>query len=211
MSANDRIRFVLKIVFVSLCITPSHYHLCANLSWRHWTYKVPQIYSVECVSKIRHILSVIHYTIRGAVCFQFTYCHHQIGSMNYYPLFRVRSWNNAVYTVCISVFLCKQNAALTKHLPFTVFIMYESSDPGTGPAFYLWLDKVIIVSMDFQSRPINVFFIFYSSFKCYQRQEYTFLLPLTLNILKLRCWLHFTTVCFLFAIELRRQFHVLMI
>ena len=31
-----------------------------------------QIYFVECVIKIRHILSVIHYAIRGAVCFQFT-------------------------------------------------------------------------------------------------------------------------------------------
>ena len=29
-----------------------------------------QIYFVECVSKIKHILSVIHYTICGAVCFQ---------------------------------------------------------------------------------------------------------------------------------------------
>ena len=60
------------------------------------------------VCKIKHILSVIHYTICGAVCFQFTlfccddwenkftlsYFHHQIGSMSYYPLFRVRSWNN---------------------------------------------------------------------------------------------------------------------
>ena len=64
-----------------------------------------QIYLVECVSKIKHILSVIHYAICGAVCFQFThfpcdaweniytlsFYHHQIGSMNYYPLFRVRS------------------------------------------------------------------------------------------------------------------------
>ena len=64
-----------------------------------------QIYFVECVSKIKNILSVIHYTICGAVWFQFTpfscddweniytlsYYHHQIGSMNYYPLFRVRS------------------------------------------------------------------------------------------------------------------------
>ena len=67
-----------------------------------------QIYFVECVSKIKHIISVIHYTICGAVCFQFThfscddweniytlsYHHPQIGSMNYYLLFRVRSWNN---------------------------------------------------------------------------------------------------------------------
>ena len=62
------------------------------------------------MSKINHIPSVIHYTICGTVCFQFThfccddweniytlsYYHHQIVSMNYYPLFRVRSWNNGV-------------------------------------------------------------------------------------------------------------------
>ena len=59
----------------------------------------------------------IHYTICGAVCFQFThppcddweninilsYYHHQIGSMNYYPLFRVRSWNNGVR--CMSFYI----------------------------------------------------------------------------------------------------------
>ena len=31
-----------------------------------------QIYFVECVSNIKHILSVIHHTIYGAVCFQFS-------------------------------------------------------------------------------------------------------------------------------------------
>ena len=31
------------------------------------------MYFVECVSKIKHILSVIHYTICGAVCIQFTH------------------------------------------------------------------------------------------------------------------------------------------
>ena len=79
-----------------------------------------QIYFVECVSKIKHILSVIHYTICGAVCFQFTYfsCddlkntytlsyhhHHQIRSMNYYPLFSVRSWNNGVR--CMSFYILR--------------------------------------------------------------------------------------------------------
>ena len=78
--------------------------LC-TLIWRHWTYKTPQIYFVECVSNIKHILSVIHFTIYGAVCFQFThfscddweniytlsYYHNEIGSINYYPLFGVRS------------------------------------------------------------------------------------------------------------------------
>ena len=79
-----------------------------------------QIYFVECVSKIKHILSVIqyriHYIICGAVCFQFTHSpcddwdniytlsyHQQIGSMNYYPFFRVRSWNNGVR--CMSFYI----------------------------------------------------------------------------------------------------------
>ena len=47
-----------------------------------------QIYFVECVSKIKHIFSVIH---------------HQFGSMNYYPLFRVRSWNNGMR--CMSLYI----------------------------------------------------------------------------------------------------------
>ena len=33
-----------------------------------------------------------------------SYYHHQMGSMNYYPLFRVRSWNNGA-AVCLSMFL----------------------------------------------------------------------------------------------------------
>ena len=33
----------------------------------------PGIYFVECVNNIKHILSVVHYTICGAVCFQFTH------------------------------------------------------------------------------------------------------------------------------------------
>ena len=71
------------------------------------------------MSKIRHILSVIHYKIRGAVRFQLThfpcddweniyilsYYHHQIGSMNYYPLFRVRSWNNGLRCMSFCILL----------------------------------------------------------------------------------------------------------
>ena len=69
------------------------------------------------MSKIGLILSVIHYTICGAVCFQFTYLpfddwdniyflsyhHHQIGSMDYYSLFRVRSSYNGIR--CISLYI----------------------------------------------------------------------------------------------------------
>ena len=83
-----------------------------------------QIYFVECLIDIRHILAVIHYTIRGAVCFQFThflcddweniytlsYHHHQIGSMNYYPLFKVRSWNNGVRCMSFCILMsCESN------------------------------------------------------------------------------------------------------
>ena len=131
VSANNRIRFVLKIVFVSLYITLSHYHHCVNLSESiDLTKCLSDIFCRVC--KIRHILSVIHYTIRGAVCFQFThfpcddweniytlsYYHHQIGSMNYYPLFRVRSWNNGVR--CMS--LC----ILITHFKYSMDILFRS-------------------------------------------------------------------------------------
>ena len=151
MSANSRIPFGLQIVFVCLYSTPSHYHHCANLSEDIELIKCLSDISVECVSKIEHILSVIHYTMCGAVCFQFihflyddweniytlSYYHHQIGSMNYYPLFRVRSWNNGVRcmsfyilmdVVCISVTtaggICRIRIYLSVHNPNT----YPSCD-----------------------------------------------------------------------------------
>ena len=71
---------------------------------------------ISCVSKIMHILSVIHYTICGAVCFQFThfpcddwdnmYCVLLSSSNRKHellPLFRVRSWNNGVR--CMSFYI----------------------------------------------------------------------------------------------------------
>ena len=88
------------------------------------------------MSKIKHILSVIHYTICGAVCVQFThfslddweniytlsYNHHQIGGMNYYPLFRVRSWNSGVR--CMSFCILKNGLQRVpwrhlNHIPHT--------------------------------------------------------------------------------------------
>ena len=72
MSENSGIPFGLTIVCVYLYITPSRYHHGANLS--------EDIELIKCLSdifcrvcKIRHIVSVIHYTIRGAVCLQFTH------------------------------------------------------------------------------------------------------------------------------------------
>ena len=49
-----------------------------------------QIYFVECVSKIKHIFSVIHNTIYGAVCFQFTH----------FPL-----WWWREYTFCLIIII----------------------------------------------------------------------------------------------------------
>ena len=74
MSANNRVRFVLKIVYVYFYITPSHYHHCANLFEDTELIKcLSDIFYRVCKDKIRHILSVMFYTIRGAVCFQFTH------------------------------------------------------------------------------------------------------------------------------------------
>ena len=118
MSANSQIHYGLQIVFVFLYIIPSHYHHCTNLSEYIELIKyLSNIFCGVCVSVIKHILSVIHYAIDGAVCFQLThfpfddwrniytqsYYHHRIRSMNYYPLFRVRPWNTDI--CCMSMFL----------------------------------------------------------------------------------------------------------
>ena len=117
--------FVFIIIFVLVCRSYSFvctaHHLIIIIVQTYLKalnlQNACQIYFVECVSKIKNILSVIHYTICGAICFQFTpfscddceniytvsYYHHQIGSMNYYPLFRVRSWNNGVH--CMSFYI----------------------------------------------------------------------------------------------------------
>ena len=64
VSANSRIRFGLQIVFVCLYITSSHYHHCANFTWRHWTYKMSVRYDLSSVSVRLSIftqLSIIQY------------------------------------------------------------------------------------------------------------------------------------------------------
>ena len=35
-----------------------------------------------------------------------SYYHHQLGSMNYYPLFRVRSWNNGMRWMSFYMWFC---------------------------------------------------------------------------------------------------------
>ena len=66
------------------------------------------MYCVECMSELKQILSVIHYTIYGAVCFQFTHlpCDdweniitHCLGLGH----------ETLVCAVCLSIFLCIHN------------------------------------------------------------------------------------------------------
>ena len=77
---------------------------------------------IKCLSNIIFVSKIkkfyqLSITICGAMCFQFThslrddwenihtlsYYHNQIGSMNYYPLFMVRSWNNGMR--CMSFYI----------------------------------------------------------------------------------------------------------
>ena len=100
--------------------------ICLDLKtfWKCWNDGMVQCSScrfcVTCSNKpywceIKHILSVIHYTYIGLCVFSLpislvmieiiytlSYYHHQIGSMIYYPLFRVRPWNNGV--CCMSLY-----------------------------------------------------------------------------------------------------------
>ena len=87
----------------------------------YWSISIYVLHHVvECVRwSIFSQLSIIQYA--GLCVFQFThfscddwgnictlfYYHHQIGSMNYYLLFRVRSWNNGVR--CMSLYIRMQH------------------------------------------------------------------------------------------------------
>ena len=57
------------------------------------------LYIHWCMKWDASITVVCHVTL----LYTLSYYHHQIGSMNYYPLFRVRSWNNGVR--CISFYI----------------------------------------------------------------------------------------------------------
>ena len=129
MSANSRICFGLQIVFVCLYITPSHYHRCANFIWRHWTYKMPVRYNLSSVwvrLSIFSQLSIIQYVglcvfslpisfmmIERIYLYTLSYYHHQIGSMNYHPLFRVRTWNNGMRCMSFYILLLVNYSLLT--------------------------------------------------------------------------------------------------
>ena len=96
--------------------TISFSSLC-KLIWRHWTYKMPVRYILSSVwvrLSIFSQLSIIHYMglcvfslpislVMTEKIFTFSYYHHQIRSMNYNPLFRVRSWNNGMRCMSLCI------------------------------------------------------------------------------------------------------------
>ena len=103
--------------------------LC-KLIWGHWTYKMPVRYILSSVwvrlSIFSH-LSIIQYMglcvlslpmslVMIERIYTLSYYHHQIGSMNYYPLFRVRSWNNGMRCMSLHILItlkqCLDNIAL---------------------------------------------------------------------------------------------------
>ena len=118
---GNRVSLVLcmsYVVFVCLYISPSHYHHCTNFIWRHWIYKMPVRYNLSSVwvrLSIFSQLSIIQYvglcvfSLPVSFCddweniYTLSYYHHQIGSMNCYPLFRVMSWNNGMR--CMSFYI----------------------------------------------------------------------------------------------------------
>ena len=128
MSSNNQRRFCVKIVFVCLYIISSHYHYCANLSEGIELLKcLWDVFCRVCVCEIEHIFSVNHYTIYGAVCFQFTHLPCDDWDNIYFVLisssnrkFRIRSWNSGVRCMSlyilwkrISVMVCKNRHILT--------------------------------------------------------------------------------------------------
>ena len=76
--------------------------LC-KLIWRHWTYIMPVIYI---------------YTL--------SYYHHQIGSMNYYPLFRIGSGNNGVRCMSFCILIKISFAIYSINKFMTIASLYSA-------------------------------------------------------------------------------------
>ena len=113
------VQFMMSSNIIRLFVhsTISLSSLC-KLIWRHWTYKMPVRYILSSVwvrLSIFSPLSIIQYMglcvfslpvslVMIEMIYTLSYYHHQIGSMNYYPLFRARwSWNNGMR--CMPIFL----------------------------------------------------------------------------------------------------------
>ena len=145
----DRIRLlVYNIILLSL--------LC-KLIWRHWTSKMPVRYSLSSVwvrlSVFLHLSIILQYMglcvfsllislVMIERIYTLSYYHHQIGNMNYSPLFRVRSWNNGVR--CMSLYILNNNI----YSLFTIIILIIVII--TNRIIILVMIIVIILNSDFK-------------------------------------------------------------
>ena len=114
MCASNQIHYDLMVVFVCLPKALPHYDISEGIELLKC---LSGAFCLECMSKMKSVLSVIFHAIYGAVRIQLTrfsyddcenmctwsYYHHQIGSMTHLPLFRVRSWNNGM--CCMSFYI----------------------------------------------------------------------------------------------------------
>ena len=126
MCANSRVHHDPMVVFFCFYITLPHYHLYSEISESIEYLKACQVHSVECMSPITSILSIICQAIYGAVCIDdcedtrilsylnLSYLilsyrhyhhhhhhHHQIGSMDHLLSVRLWSWNTALFVFCV--------------------------------------------------------------------------------------------------------------
>ena len=134
MSANSRIHFGLQIAFVCLYKTPSHYHHCANLIGRHWTYKMPVRYNLSSVWVILSIfsqLSIIQYVGLCVFSLPISYVmSERIYTLYLIVIIKSEVWSithclglgheTMVCAVCLSIFLKRQL--------YEVFIQFKSVD-----------------------------------------------------------------------------------
>ena len=140
MSANSWVRFGLNIVFVYLYITPSHYHHCASRCEGIELMKMPVIYICR-VCKIEHILSVTHYTICGAVCFQFT--HFLVMTERIYILVLLSSSKVWTITQCLGM------RCMSFYILINSLVEHRSIPSGLAMeipiiAVFLWLNGKIV-------------------------------------------------------------------
>ena len=122
-------------VYLFVHYTISLSSLC-KLIWGNWTYKMPVRYILSSVWVRLSIFSHLSIMQYMGLCvfslpislvmieriYTLSYYHHQIGSMNYYPLFRVKSWNNGMRCMSLHILIisnqCLDNRAfwvLTKY------------------------------------------------------------------------------------------------
>ena len=116
---SDRVR-----LFVHYTISLSSLR---KLIWGHWTYEMPVRYILSSVWVRLNIFSQLSIIQNMGLCvfslpiplvmieiiYTLSYYNHQIGNMNYYPLFRVMSWNNGM--CCMSLYiLLKEHGIVTR-------------------------------------------------------------------------------------------------